>query len=271
YAPGVQADPGADAALVLQNDEAYLSRRRLHLGPGESLTLSVTNGDGFTHRFQALELHDRTPAFGALDWGNFQWSQLGSDVTLAPGASQTITLTPNDTSFELWLGDPDSGDQAALPLRLDRGPLRQSLQFTPDWAHPNHAAVDAGGNLWVSLGGVDALAEVTPADDLSAASEREFPLPGGDASFATGGKLDPHDIAVDGHGIVWAPLADGNSIARLEPADASAGSSNGIRVYPLSACPSCEPAFPPEPGVVETPSSAPEQMALQEDGAGNTI
>ena len=271
YAPGVQADPGADVAVVLQNDEAYLSRRRLHLDPGKSLTLSVTNGDGFAHRFQALELHGRTPAFGALDWGTFQWSQLGSEATLAPGASQTITLTPNDTSFELWLGDPDSGDQAGLPLRLDRGPLRQSLRFTPDWAHPNHTAIDADGHFWVTLGGVDALAEVTPADDLSAATEREYPLPGGDASFANGGKLDPHDVAVDGHGIVWATLADGNAIARLDPANATPGSSNGFQVYPLPACPSCEAAFPPAPGAAEPLTRAPEQMALQEDGAGNTV
>src|SRR5436309_1745523 len=201
-APGVQTDSGADVAVVLQNDEAYVSRRRLQLDPGRQLTISVTNADGFAHRFQALELHDRSPAFGALDWGGFRWSPLGAEATLAAGEARTITLTPNDTSFELWLGDPDSGDQAGLPLMLDRGPQRQSLRFTPAWAHPNHAAIDADGHLWVTLGGVDALAEVTPAGDLAGASEREFALPGVDASFATGGKLDPHDVAVDGHGIV---------------------------------------------------------------------
>ena len=271
YAPGVQTDPGADVAVVLENDEAYLSRRRLHLDPGRPLTVSVTNADGFAHRFQALELHDRSPAFGALDWGRFQWSQLGDEGTLAPGASETVTLTPNDTTFELWLGDPDSGDQAGLPLRLDRGPLRQSLRFTPDWAHPNHSAVDAHGHLWVTLGGVDALAEVTPDDDLSAASEREYPLPGGDATFATGGKLDPHDVAVDGNGIVWATLADGNAIARLDPAQANPGTSAGIHVYPLADCPACAPPFPPEPGVAQPPTRDPEQLAVQQDAAGNTL
>jgi streptogramin lyase len=271
YAPGVQTDPGADVAVVLQNDEAFLSRRRLHLDPGHALTVSVTNADGFAHRFDALQLHDRQPAFGALDWGTFQWSPLGDETTLAPGASQTITLTPNDTTFELWLGDPDSGDQAGLPLRLDRGPLRQSLEFTPDWSHPNHAAVDAQGHLWVTLGGVDALAEVTPADDLAAATEREFPLPGGDATFATGGKLDPHDVAVDGNNIVWATLADGNAIARLDPAHASPGSSDGIRVYPLADCPTCDAAFPPEPGAAQPPTRDPEQLAVQQDGAGDTL
>jgi len=270
-APGVQTVAGADVAVVLQNDEAYLSRRRLHLDRGKPLTVSVTNGDGFAHRFQALELDDRAPAFGALDWGDFHWAPVGSEATLAAGASQTTTLTPSDTTFELWLGDPDSGDQAGLALRLDRGPLRQSLRFTPDWSHPNHSAIDADGHLWVTLGGVDALAEVTPADDLASATEQEYPLPGGDASFETGGKLDPHDVAVDGRGIVWATLADGNAIARLDPAVAHTGSSDGIRVYPLDRCPACKPAFPVEPGVVETPSRVPEQMAVQEDGAGNTI
>ncbi|NUR76034.1 MAG: hypothetical protein HOQ28_07105, partial [Thermoleophilia bacterium] len=271
YAPGVQTAPDADVAVVLQNDEAYLSQRRLHLGPGASLTLTVTNGDGFAHRFQALELHDRKPAFGALDWGRFQWSPLSDPTTLAAGASQTITLTPQDTSFELWLGDPDSGDQAGLPLRLDRGPRRQSLRFTPAWAHPNHAAIDADGHLWVTLGGVDALAEVTPAGDLASASEREFPLPGGDATFATGGKLDPHDVAVDGRGVVWSTLADGNAIARLDPAHATPGTKDGMRVYPLPACPACQPPFPPAPGAAEPPSRVPEQLAVQADGAGNTV
>jgi streptogramin lyase len=268
---GVQTDSGADVSLVLLNDEAYLSRRSVHLDSGASVTISVTNADGFTHGFGALELHDRKPAFGALDWGQFQWSPIGDSASIAPGASRTITLTPAATSFELWLGDPAGGDQAGLALRLDRGPRRQSLRFTPAWSHPNHAAVDDDGNLWVTLGGVDALAEVTPSADLAAATEKEFPLPGGDASFATGGKLDPHDVAVDGRGIVWATLADGNAIARLDPATAHAGSSDGIRVYPLDSCPQCKPAFPVEPGVVEPPSRVPEQMAVQQDADGNTV
>jgi virginiamycin B lyase len=106
---------------------------------------------------------------------------------------------------------------------------------------------------------------------LSTAGEREFPLPGGDASFATGGVLDPHDVAVDGRGIVWSTLAHGNAIARLDPAHATPGASEGIRIYPLAGCPACAPPFPPAPGAAEPPSRMPDQMAVQEDGAGNTI
>src|SRR5262249_41371743 len=76
---------------------------------------------------------------------------------------------------------------------------------------------------------------------------------------------------VDGRGIVWATLADGNGIARLDVAQAHPGSSDGMRVYPLAACPSCAPAFPPEPGVALPPSRVPEQLAVQEDGAGDAV
>jgi virginiamycin B lyase len=271
YAPGVQTDASVDAALVLQNDEAYLSRRALHLAAGRSLTLSVTNADGFDHHFQALQLADRTPAFGALDWGRFRWSPLGDDAVIPAGATRTVTLAPVDGAYELWLGDPDSGDQAALPLKLDRAPRVQSLRFEPAWAHPSHGAIDAAGDVWVTLGGVDALAEVTPAADLADAGEREFPLPGGDATFAAGGRLDPHDIAVDAHGVVWATLADGNAIARLDPAQAHAGTSDGIRSYRLADCPACAPAFPVEPGAAQPTTRAPEQLAVQQDAGGNTI
>jgi streptogramin lyase len=262
---GVQTDPSADVAVVLLNDEAYVSRRSVRLAAGAPLTVSVTNADGFTHAFDALALTDRTPTVGALDWGAFNWRTSASQH-LAPGDTTTVTLAPGAGAFSLWLGDPDGGDQAGLMLDLDHAPREQSLRFSPDWAHPNHDAVDAQGNVWVTLGGVDTIARVRPAADLQASSVDEFPLPNGDQSFATGGALGPHDIGVDGRGIVWTTLFDGNGIARLDPSQ-----GNDIHVYALAPCAKCAAPFPVEPGLQRPPSRGPEQLATLDDGHGNEL
>jgi virginiamycin B lyase len=271
---GVQTDPTADVDVVLLNDEAYVSRRSMRLPAGGALTVSVTNADGRDHGFEALALTHEHPAgaldSGTFDWGTFDWSSLAARQ-LAAGATTTLTLAPGSDAFSLWLGDPAGGDQAGLLLGLEQGPREQSLRFTPDWAHPNHDAVDAQGNVWVTLGGIDTIARVTPGHDLASAGVDEFPLPNGDQSFATGGALGPHDIAVDGHGIVWTTLFDGNGIARLDPSQLHAGTSDGIRVYALPPCAKCAVPFPPEPGVQRPPSRGPEQLAALDDGRGDEL
>jgi streptogramin lyase len=276
---GVGADPAADVKVVLMNNEAYVSRPSVRVEPGGTLRVEVINRDGFAHRMDAIDLFDRRQVFGPLDWGEFQWAPLalGASEVLEPGAGRVFTLTPAATSRGLVLGDPVHGDQATAHVALERGTDVQSLSFAPDFTRPLHQAQDGAGNLWVTLAGVDKIARVTPADDLDASRVQEFPLPGGAHRVGSATPpLAPHDVVVDAHGIVWATLPLGNAIARLDPGQASAGTSAGIRIYKLHDCPGegapgpgCEEPFPPEPDV--PPTRQPLQMKTMLDGDGNTV
>ena len=271
---GIDVDPTADVVVTLLNDEAYVSRRMMRVPRGGSLQVQAVNADGFTHQLEAVDLHDRARAFGPLDWGQFAWDPLplGASATLAPGASRTYTLAPDAGSFAIWLGDGDSGDQASVVVGLDRGPRVDTLRFDRDFDFALHGAFDADGTLWVTMPGSDSIARIVPAADLSASNVAVFPLPGG-AHDPTSPvpALGPLDIAVDGRGILWATLAAGNAIARIDPSLVRAGTDRGITIYPLAPCPTeCPPPFPPPP-VPAPPTRAPTQMAVMEDAGGNSV
>src|SRR3712207_2334872 len=103
---GVAADAQADATVVLQNNEAYLSRRAMRLEPGATLRVQVVNRDGFAHTLKGLDLNSRDRMFGATDWGSFRWTErelVGGSATLAAGAARTFTITPADDAFAVWL------------------------------------------------------------------------------------------------------------------------------------------------------------------------
>lgn len=271
--PGISST-GADVTIAFLNNEVYVSRTSLRPGSGP-VTVKVVNKDGFAHGFDPLELNGAKPVFDPVNLDNFGWRGLNplGAASVGAGETQTFTLQPSATASALWLGDPNHGDQAAMIVELDRGPLTQSLRFGPDFAAPLHDTQDREGKIWVTLEGVDKIARITPAADLASSQREEFPLPGGaHTPTSPNFPLAPHDIMVDGHGIVWATLTLGNAIARIDPSQVQDGTSTGIRIYELEPCNAtlCPPEFPPPPA--GTPASrGPLQMQGLIDGAGNSV
>jgi streptogramin lyase len=269
---GVPTNAAADLGVALAGGEAFVSRDTV-AGRG-SMTVAVTNADGFAHTFAVRVLHSRTPVHGPMDWGEFAWTTAAT-ATLAPGEQRTLTIAAARNPFALWVGDPDGGDQAGMVVTVDSGPARSSVTFASNIASPEHMAQDASGHVWVALAGTDTIARVTPAGSIASATVEEFPLPNGNHTItSTAFPLAPHDLVIDSHGIVWATLAEGNAIARLDPAAAHAGTSDGIRVYPLPPCvvpaPACAVPIPAPPG--EPPVSRdPNQMKALTAANGDTI
>jgi streptogramin lyase len=275
---GVASDPNADVTVALANDQTYTTTGDLHLAPGGALTVTIVNTDNFTHDLSALHLFGRTPIYGAVDWGRFKYdsldADLGADTTLAPGASRTVTLHPASDAFAVWVGDPNSGEQAGAVITLDRGPARQTIDVggtdanPRPFASPLHMAQDTTGKLWVALAGVDEVLRITPGADLATADRLTVKLPGGDATAAAGGVLGPHGVAVDARGIVWVTLTLGDGIARIDPSKVGDGTSNGVTIYQLAPCPQCAIPAPPDPAI---PLRLPIQIDATQDGDGNTV
>src|SRR4051812_36807039 len=237
-----RASPTADVNVEFANAEAYADARNVRVAPGGQVTFSVSNLDaGVTRHFDVRQLHNRSQvaAQGVLSWGAFDSDVLGAGIDLAPGETKTLTVTPAGDAFSLWVGDPHGGSQAAMAIALDRGPRKQSLELGLGPVKPLHQALDADGNLWVSLANTDEVARLTPtADSLSAAKPKIFPLPGGIADKpppagtpAVAPVLGPGDVQVDGHGIVWVTLGAGNAIARIDPTLAKEGTTAGITIF----------------------------------------
>ena len=274
---GVPSDPAADVTLVLQNNEAYLSRHAMRLVQGAALTLRVVNRDGFEHTIGALDLHGRSRIFGATDWGAFSWSKRtlgGGSAALGPGESRTYAISPASDAFALWLGDLDSGDQASAYIELDRTVHKQEALELGASTMPVHAAPGPTGDVWVTLAGVDTIARVRPAERLAASAVDRFPLPGGKHSVtSTVAPLGPADITVDARGIVWTTLASGNAIARIDPAKVRDGTGNGITILELDPCPAtgdrCQAEIPPIPN--ERPTRRPTRIKSMIDGHGHTV
>ena len=269
---GVAGDAGAHVTVVIQNNEAYVSQPRVRLPAGERARVHVVNRDGFAHDLEPLALHGRDPVLGADDWGRFDWSPLPGD-TIAAGAAQTVELDVPADAFALWLGDPNTGDQASAVVDLDRGPLTESITVDPDdGATPLHQALDADGDLWITLEGTDTVVEVRPHEDLDGSTRRRTLIPGGAHSAQSDRlPLGPNDIAVDERGHVWVTLSLGNAIARIDPEQTQPGTDQGVRVYPLTPCADdeCAEPFLPDPG--ERLSREPLQMEVTLDARGNAV
>ncbi|HEY3190301.1 MAG TPA: hypothetical protein VGJ70_22615 [Solirubrobacteraceae bacterium] len=269
---GVPGAPGADVDVVLMNDEAYVSRRAARLAPGASLTIAVTNRDKFTHGFGAVAMGSRERVFGAVDWGRFAWTPLdaGNAASVPPGATRQVTVTPADGAFALWLGDPDLGDQAGVSVELDRGPKIQSIPVGPAFSLPVHGASDADGNIWVSLAGTDKIARITPAEDLPSSKIETFLVPGGETRPGMPTTFGPADVVIDGRGIVWMTLPEGNGILRADPARVRDGTDEGVTVIPLKGCD--ETCRPPIGLVTPAPlSRVPSHLRVYDDEAGNAM
>ena len=273
---GVASDPAADVAVVLVNDETYVSKRTAFLAPGAAMKISVTNADLYNHSFMASDLHARTRTFGVVDWGKFSAHDLAATpAMLTPGQMATYSVMPSADAFALWLGDPMGGDQASTYVNLTRDVRHQSVAL-PSFGIAGAGAFAGNGDLWVPLQGSDTISRITPAADLSAAKRSDFALPGGVHALAdTVSPLSPHQVAIDGHGIVWASLVDGNGVARIDPAAASPGGTAGISRIDLPACGTgavCNDigTFPPAVNPL-TASRRPTGIAATSDAAGNTI
>ena len=148
---GVGHDPSADVNVAFLNNEAYMYRGGGALPPGGgALKVSVTNADNFSHQVQALALSGATP-LGSIGWGEFKWQplDLGGSASLAPGASRTYTLSTPASTFGVWLGDPDSGDQASAICGLpkDGGTDQKSLPCPVAFKDPGDQP--AGGHVRV--------------------------------------------------------------------------------------------------------------------------
>jgi len=268
---GVLPDPRADVTVVLQNNEAYVSRTRVR--PGDALRLQVVNRDGFAHSFSATGLTDRRAVLGALDWGSFDWVQLGNAVTVPAGGSSSMAMELPAGVFAVAAGDAGSGDQATALVELDRGPRTDGVTLgDSDSAAPLHTAFDATGALWVTLTGVDQVVRVEPGSDLASSPRTTVLMPGG-AHEVTSERtpLEPADVAVDEHGIIWVTLALGNAIARIDPGQVRDGTDSGVRLYPLPPCGDDECAQPFVPVPDEPLTRGPLQMAVTADAGGNTV
>ncbi len=267
-------------SAILVNNEIYVSGSSLRVSPTAPILVTVVNADNFTRRVDLLQLTNRRAVYGAIDWGKFDWSRLfpGEDaLTLAPGEARRVVVNPAPDAFQMLIADHDAGDQAWVPVALDRGPDRQSLRIQPDYAAPSHIVSDTRGNVWATLGGVDKVIKIAPAANLGSSKIEEFVLPGANPDFASQlPRQGPHDITIDDRGLIWVTLTDGNGIARLDPARLKPGTSDGITDYFFDQCPLCAPPFvlspdtPPAP-VPDPPSRVPEQMALARDRQGNTV
>ena len=273
--PGVNADPAADVTVAFVNNEVYVSDTNLQLAASSLLLkVAVVNSDGFAHTVSAQGLKKLNPVFGATNWGEFEWEQLGAPTSLAAGTTQTFTYSPSSNAFQLVIGDPTSGDQARAAITLDRGPIQESFRVPgPAFSMPLHEAFDANGDIWLTLAGADKIAKLTPATRLADSTyvEYQLPVPPGTPPGAAVGVFEPLDITVDPQGIVWATLPVANAIARLDPALARPGTSNGIEIIPLADCPNTECRTPPPPLVPGLPlSREPTQMDLRRGADGGT-
>jgi streptogramin lyase len=283
------ADPAADLNVQLANGEAYTAKRQLRVAPDTSpngtVTVAVRNLDTFAHTFSVRQLRGHRPDLGVLNWGSFDTNALDLDpgaaksVTVAANETVKVTVTPAADAFSLWIGDADLGDQGGTAIALDRGPRTQSLVLGQGPAAPLHEALDHTGKLWVTLPASDELVRLSPTDAALTQGEPErFPLPGGISDpahlpadgTAPPALFEPGDVAVDGHGIVWATLAVGNGIARIDPAKVVKGTPAGIDIITLAPCDAgCRK--PPAPVVPGPLSRLPLQMRVLEDGGGNTV
>jgi streptogramin lyase len=272
---GLAAAPGADLTIAFVNNEVYTSAKALHAPPGDPITVRVRNTDGFDHSLEALALRGGDKSFGPLAWGGFNWANLPVGAGVVPaGGFVDITLNPASDTFALWLGDPGSGPHAGSIVSVTRTPRVESFRFPQTFDLPLHGAFDQSGDIWVTMPGSDSVGRLKPsAGKLADSTFERFLIPGGIHNGQAPEPLfAPTDLAVDARGIVWVTLTAGNAIARVDPAAVSNNTTQGIRIYHLEPCPNttvCRP--PPPPAPITALSRDPLQIALHQDGEGNTV
>jgi hypothetical protein len=147
-AAGVARDVAADVNVDFLNNETYLFRGNGPLptpGNGNNLRVATTNADGFTHHLVGLALTNASPA-GSIGWGQFSWQPVSS-TSIASGASGSVNVPLPSGTFAVWLGDPDSGDQAGglcgIPANgnTDQASLSCPIAFKPVGPAPSGARV----------------------------------------------------------------------------------------------------------------------------------
>ena len=278
---GVAPIAGADVTAAFLNNELYLSDTNRRLGPGQAITVGVKNLDLLSHTALVTELKNSDPVFGPTNWGAFRWGQSASVAVAPGGGEQLVTVTPGSSAFTLVVGDPNTGGQANATITLDRSPDQQSFKVPgPAFASPLHQAFDGQGRVWMTLAGSDKIGRLTPTATLDDATSPyvEYHLPPPPAPFIV---WEPTDIDVDANGIVWATLAAGNAVLRLDPNTAqscdpraplicSPSTSQGIEIIPLAACQPGECRVAPPPAPAEAPTRLPTQMALKTAADGST-
>src|SRR3954468_2307335 len=150
-AAGVAHDPAADVNVDFVNNETYLFRGNGPLptpGHGNNLRVATTNADGFTHHLVGMALTNSAGAPGSIGWGQFSWQPVSS-ASVGSGASGSVNVPLPDGTFAVWLGDPDSGDQAGglcgIPANgnVDQNSLSCPIAFKPVGPAP------AGGHVRV--------------------------------------------------------------------------------------------------------------------------
>jgi hypothetical protein len=137
-AAGVAHDPAADVNVDFVNNETYLFRGNGPLptpGNGNNLRVATTNADGFPHHLVGMALTNASP-LGTIGWGQFSWQPVSS-TSVGAGASGAVNVPLPQNTFAVWLGDPDSGDQAGglcgIPANgnTDQNSLSCPIAFKP--------------------------------------------------------------------------------------------------------------------------------------------
>jgi hypothetical protein len=150
-AAGVAHDQTADVNVDFVNNETYLFRGDGPLptpGNGNNLRVATTNADSFSHHLVGMALTNSNGALGAIGWGQFSWQPVSS-TSVGPGGSGSVNVPLPSGTFAVWLGDPDSGDQAGglcgIPANgnVDQNSLSCPIAFKPVGPAP------AGGHVKV--------------------------------------------------------------------------------------------------------------------------
>ena len=147
-----------------------------------------------------------------------------------------------------------------------RAPRASRPTPTPS-AAPLHAAMDADGDLWVTLSGVDKLVAAPPGRADLAATPRERCSPRRPAPRrARSRALGAGDVAVDRRGVVWTTLGSATASRGSTPRSRGRHDRRRARLPAAPAATTSAPPFPPEPA--RAPTREPLQMEVAQDAAG---
>ncbi len=117
-------------------------------------------------------------------------------------------------------------------------------------SEPEGIAVGPDGALWFAESGAHQVGRLDPSAVVNGTSDgiTEYSVPGGTLSEAF-----PQQIVSGPDGALWMTLGAEGGVARLDPAQASPGTSDGVTVYPL---PTSGPFVAEPEGIVVGPDRA---------------